>query len=63
VNPGLAVVTGASGGIGSAACRAFRAAGSMVVGLSRGASPDADRSITVDVTDRDAVAVFTEEGA
>jgi len=56
VNPGLAVVTGASGGIGSAACRAFRAAGSVVVGLSRGASPDADRSITVDVTDRDAVA-------
>ena len=61
VNPGLVVVTGASGGIGSAACRALRGAGWRVAGMARRESPAADRSIRVDVADGAAVARAFDE--
>jgi NAD(P)-dependent dehydrogenase (short-subunit alcohol dehydrogenase family) len=50
----LAVVTGASSGIGAELVRALRARGSHVVGLSRRPS-DADEHVTCDVADRSSV--------
>ena len=63
-NPGVALVTGASSGIGRATAKALRSAGFRVVGTSRRAaakSSDGITMLTCDVTDDQSVAKLVDE--
>ena len=51
----VAVVTGASSGIGGALCRRLRGEGWHVVGVSRSPAPEADEHQACDVSDRAAL--------
>jgi NAD(P)-dependent dehydrogenase (short-subunit alcohol dehydrogenase family) len=63
-DPGIALVTGASSGIGRATAIALSGAGYRVFGTSRSAAPAGDRGVTMlayDVTDDASVAQATNE--
>lgn len=59
----VAVVTGAAGGIGGAIARRLSSAGMLVVGLDRIVSDGCDQSVTLDITDHDAVRVAIQRVA
>lgn len=59
----IALVTGASRGIGAAVARALHAAGYAVVGLSRSGAAAAGRAIACDMTDEAAVARAVAQAA
>jgi NAD(P)-dependent dehydrogenase (short-subunit alcohol dehydrogenase family) len=59
----VCVITGTASGIGAETARRFRAEGATVVGVDVNASPDADLSLEVDVTDEEQVAGVYERTA
>lgn len=59
----VCVITGTASGIGAETARRFHAEGATVVGVDLNASPDADLSLEVDVTDEEQVAGVYERTA